>query len=238
MSVPNPKVLLVASKTGYQVREFARHAERLGYQVQLATDRCHVLDDPWADGAIPIRFEEPWTAPSQVAGMTFDGVIAVGDKPAYVAALIGEYLNVPFHSVEAVRASRNKFEMRRRFAQAGLLVPAYRRVSLEVDPQPAAEETEYPCVLKPLGLSASRGVIRADTPDEFIRAFERIRALLASPDILRMHRVRTGSFWLSSSSPARSSQSRGSLRRANSPFSRYSISPTRSTVLSLKKRCM
>ncbi len=187
MSFPNPKVLLVASKTGYQVREFARHAERLGYRVQLATDRCHVLDDPWADGAIPIRFEEPWTAPAQVAGMSFDGVIAVGDKPAYVAALIAEYLKLPFHSAEAVRASRNKFEMRRRFAEAGLLAPAYRRVSLDVDPQSAAEETDYPCVLKPLGLSASRGVIRADTSDEFIRAFERIRALLASPEILRMH---------------------------------------------------
>jgi len=38
-------------------------------------------------------------------------------------------------------------------------------------------------VLKPLALSASRGVIRADTPEEFVRAFERIRALLESPEV-------------------------------------------------------
>ena len=40
-----------------------------------------------------------------------------------------------------------------------------------------------PWVLKPLALSASRGVIRADTAEEFVRAFERIRALLRTPEV-------------------------------------------------------
>ena len=42
-------------------------------------------------------------------------------------------------------------------------------------------------MLKPLGLSASRGVIRADNPAEFIAAFRRIENLLADPDIARLH---------------------------------------------------
>src|SRR5207244_10926611 len=41
----------------------------------------------------------------------------------------------------------------------------------------------FPCVLKPLALSGSRGVIRADTPAEAAAAFERIRAMLLSPDV-------------------------------------------------------
>ncbi|MGH9430422.1 MAG: ATP-grasp domain-containing protein, partial [Terriglobia bacterium] len=41
----------------------------------------------------------------------------------------------------------------------------------------------FPCVLKPLALSASRGVIRANGPEEFVAAFERIRHLLSAPDI-------------------------------------------------------
>jgi biotin carboxylase len=41
----------------------------------------------------------------------------------------------------------------------------------------------YPCVLKPLVLSASRGVIRADEEAEFVAAFARIRAILASDDL-------------------------------------------------------
>jgi biotin carboxylase len=41
-----------------------------------------------------------------------------------------------------------------------------------------ARAARYPCVLKPLNLSASRGVIRANNLDEFVQAFERIRHLI------------------------------------------------------------
>jgi biotin carboxylase len=41
----------------------------------------------------------------------------------------------------------------------------------------------FPCVLKPLSLSASRGVIRANTIDQFITAFRRIAALLGRDDV-------------------------------------------------------
>ncbi len=50
------RALLVAAKTGYQVREFYGAAERLGLELVLATDRCHILDDPWADQATPVQF--------------------------------------------------------------------------------------------------------------------------------------------------------------------------------------
>jgi len=55
---PRPRVLLIASTTGYQVREFANAAERLGIELVFATDRCHVLQDPWGDAAIPLRFTD------------------------------------------------------------------------------------------------------------------------------------------------------------------------------------
>src|SRR5258706_10199459 len=64
-----------------------------------------------------------------------------------------------------------------------MLVPGFQRVALSEGPLAAAERAPYPCVLKPLGLSASRGVIRADNPAEFVAAFQRIKALLARPEI-------------------------------------------------------
>jgi formate-dependent phosphoribosylglycinamide formyltransferase (GAR transformylase) len=85
-----------------------------------------------------------------------------------------------------VRACRTKFLARERFRAAGLLVPEFHRVPLAEGPHPAAENVRYPCVLKPLGLSASRGVIRANNRDEFVAAFRRIEALLADPDIARL----------------------------------------------------
>jgi biotin carboxylase len=46
-----------------------------------------------------------------------------------------------------------------------------------------AREISYPAVVKPVALSASRGVMRVDDADEFRAAFERLRALLRSPDV-------------------------------------------------------
>jgi len=115
-------------------------------------------------------------------------MVAVGDRPAYIAALAAERLGViPYNSSASVNASRNKFLARERFRAAGLLVPEFHRVPLSEVPGRAAERARYPCVLKPLGLSASRGVIRADNPAEFVSAFRRIENLLADPDIARLH---------------------------------------------------
>jgi biotin carboxylase len=61
--------------------------------------------------------------------------------------------------------------------------PAYTRFTVTDDPAAAAGRVAYPCVLKPTVLAASRGVIRADTPAEFVAAFGRIRAILATPEV-------------------------------------------------------
>jgi hypothetical protein len=185
----NPKkLLLIAATTGYQTRVFAEAAERLGFDLLLATDRCHVLDDPWGDQAIALRFEDPEAAAEVLAAEArVDGIVALGDRPAYLAALAAERLGIPYNSADSVRACRNKFITRERFRAAGLLVPAFCRVTIADGPQLPAETAPYPCVLKPLGLSASRGVIRANDPREFVAAFRRIEALIRDPDILRLH---------------------------------------------------
>jgi len=75
--------------------------------------------------------------------------------------------------------------MRGLFSEAGLLVPHHFLADLDAHPHVLASYTNYPCVLKPLGLSASRGVIRANNPAEFAEAFFRIQRLLRQPEMLR-----------------------------------------------------
>jgi hypothetical protein len=184
----NKRLLLIGATTGYQTRVFAAAAERLGYELLLATDRCHVLDDPWGDRAVALRFEDPSGAAAALATQDrVDGIVAVGDRPAYIAALAAELMGIPYNSADSVAASRNKFVARERFSAAGLLVPDFHRIPVAEGPDRAAYQTHYPCVLKPLSLSASRGVIRADHPAGFIAAFRRIASLLADPDIARLH---------------------------------------------------
>ncbi|MGH9664673.1 MAG: ATP-grasp domain-containing protein, partial [Bryobacteraceae bacterium] len=110
----------------------------------------------------------------------------MGDRPAYLAALAAERMGLRYHPAAAVEASRNKYLAHERFRAAGLLAPQYSRVALDSNPEAAAATARYPCVLKPLGLSASRGVIRANDSAEFIAAFMRIRALLGTPEIARL----------------------------------------------------
>ena len=181
-----PRILLVAATTGYQTRSFANAARGRGIDVILATDRCHVLEDPWRDRAIPIRFEEPERAAETLSAMAFDGIVAVADRPTLVAALTAEMLGLPFHPPKAVAACRDKHRMRELFASAGLAVPRNFRAALDTDPREVSRECPFPCVLKPLGLSASRGVTRADNPAEFVAAFERIRRMLEQPEIQQL----------------------------------------------------
>ena len=181
-----PRILLFASTTGYQVREFDAAARRLGIDLALATDRCHVMEDPWGDRAIAVKFDRTAESLAALQGMSFDGVAAVGDVPAILAAEAAEMLGLPFHPPVAARACHDKFLARQLYKAAGLAVPRFFRVCLEDDPEAVAGRAPYPCVLKPVGLSASRGVIRANDRAEFGAAFTRIRGMLGAPEFVQV----------------------------------------------------
>jgi hypothetical protein len=180
------RVLLCATTTGYQTRSFDDAAAALGVELVLATDRCDHLDDPWRDRAVPVRFHEEAASCAAVldrlGDRRLDGVIAVGDRPVVLAALIAERLGLPWHEVEGARASRDKRLFKARLRDAGLPVPWSRVVP--VDPPPALlSDVPWPCVVKPLVLSGSRGVIRADGPSALAAAIERIGRILRAPDV-------------------------------------------------------
>jgi biotin carboxylase len=171
------RVLLVAATTGYQVREFAAAARELDVELVLATDRCHIMENPWGDHAAPVRFEDPDPGIEALAARgPFDGILAVGDRPACVAAQAAEHLgNLRFHSAEAARAASNKLLARERFRAGGMAVPEFRRMShTAARSGTSLPDVRFPCVLKPLDSSASRGVIRANNPEEFVQAAARI----------------------------------------------------------------
>jgi biotin carboxylase len=171
-------LLLFAATTGYQIRVFADAARRLGVDVTLATDRCHILDDPWGDRAIAVKFDQIEESLKALGGLRVDGVAAVGDGPAVMAAAAAEMLGVPFHPLAAALACHDKYRARQLFQAAGMRVPAFFRANLADDPAALAARAPYPCVLKPLGLSGSRGVIRANDAREFVAAFRRIAKIV------------------------------------------------------------
>jgi len=181
------RLLILASKLGYQTRSFAAAAQRLGIEVALGTDRCHQLDDPWNDRAIALAFERPDEAAAEIvahaAETPIHGIIALGDRPTPAAARAARSLGIRYNSVESVENCRSKLRQREVLSAAGLPVPAFYSFALGDSLTVAASRARFPCVLKPLRLAASQGVIRANDEVEFGAAAARIRALLESPEV-------------------------------------------------------
>ena len=178
---------MLFTTTGYQAAAFQEAADKLGVAVVAGSDRCHVLEDPWQDGAIPLRFEEPASSAKMIveyaAKHPLDAVIPIGDKSTLTAALACQALGLPHNSPAAVRACRDKYQFRQLLQTAGATDPSFCRLPAHSDPPSTPPGVAFPCVLKPLSLSASRGVIRADNTAQFTDAFRRIQALLETPDI-------------------------------------------------------
>lgn len=178
------RVLLLATTTGYQTRAFGDAAKRLGVELVFATDRCDQIDDPWQDGAIAIRFHAEESSVATIVEASrhrrIDAILAVGDRPTVIAAKAARALGLPWHPADAAAVARHKLLTRQRLRDAGLPVPWFRPLAIGHQPP---DILEFPCVIKPVALAGSRGVMRADDPESFRRAFERLRALMASPDI-------------------------------------------------------
>src|SRR5215472_5131840 len=122
-------LLLIGATTGYQTRVFAEAAGRLGFDLVLATDRCHVLDDPWGDRAIALRFEDPVEAARTLAEQArVNGIVAPGDRQAHIAALAAEQMGVRYNSPASTQAARDKFLAHSCFRAAGLPVADFYRV--------------------------------------------------------------------------------------------------------------
>lgn len=181
------RLLILASKLGYQTRSFAEAARELGVDVVFGTDRCAQLDDPWRDGAIALHFENPQAAAARLmealSERPVQGLLALGDRPTIAAAQFASAAGLVYNAPHAVEACRNKLTQRQLLRDTGLPVPPFFAFPLDEDLARVLPRVTFPCVVKPLTLAASQGVIRANDQREFKAAVERLRALLRSPEV-------------------------------------------------------
>jgi len=184
---PSARLLLLLPTTTYRTQAFVDAATGLGVDLVCASEQPSTFEAQVPDHLLTLDFRDPDGAAAQVArfaaGRPIDAVVAVDDLTTVVAAAIAARLGLKANPVAAAAAARDKHAMRQRLRAAGVPQPRFALVALAEDPARAAARAAYPCVLKPRALSASRGVIRADGPDEFVAAFRRIAALLGRDDV-------------------------------------------------------
>jgi biotin carboxylase len=184
---PLQRLLLLIPTTTYRTEDFVDAARTLDVDLVIASDRPNVMSGEFPDHLLTLPFADPAAAAAEMRGYAarrpVDAVVPVDDATTVVASAIGEALGLRVNPLAAAQATRNKRVMRGLLARAGVPSPAFTVVRADEDPRAAAGRVGYPCVLKPLVLSASRGVIRADDEATFAAAFERIRAILRAPDV-------------------------------------------------------
>jgi biotin carboxylase len=181
------RLLLLLPTVTYRTVAFVEAARRLGIEVTVASERPSTFERANPTGLVTLDFADPAHAAAQARAFArahpVHGVVAVDDDTAVVAAAIAQELGLRGNPVAAARAARDKHQQRQMLAAAAVAVPRFELLTIAADPERVAGRAAYPCVLKPLRLSASRGVVRADDPPGFVAAFRRVQAILEQPDV-------------------------------------------------------
>lgn len=182
-----PRLLLLASARTYRNRAFRDAARKLGVEVTLGLDVPPPLL-PQGGRRLALDYRDFSAATAAILAYAREhpvaAILGVDDSGTVLAARAGAALGLPHNAPDAAEAASDKAAMRARFAAAGVPSPAFQKFSLPADPEDLAETIGagaigYPCVLKPTRLSASKGVMRANDPFEFVERFERLKRILA-----------------------------------------------------------
>ena len=178
------RLLLLLPTATYRAEAFLDTARSLNLSVTIGMERVPEGLPVSSDDVLPLDVRDPQAAAQTAVQFAqhhpIDAVIGVDDVTAVTAAAIAQAIGLPHNSVASVTAARNKRQMRELLSGQGIPVPRHKVFPLDGDPREFAKQVVYPCVVKPLILSASCGVIRANDEEEFSGAFRRVGTLLTN----------------------------------------------------------
>lgn len=183
------RVLLLLPTTTYRTKAFLDAARRVGVEIVAASELPSALESRNPEGLITLDFLDPAEAARQGARYAgehkIDAVVPVDEDTAVAAAALARAINLNYNSAEAATLAKHKRLMREALKQAGARVPRFWSFSLDEDAREIAARVEFPCVIKPVFLSTSRGVMRADNEEELAGALARLGRIVSDPRIAR-----------------------------------------------------
>ena len=179
-------ILLLLPVTSYRNEDFLDAARKLNVSVIPVADYCPQLAPAWGmDALSSVHFDQPLQSAQTILDhlpAKPDAVLAVDDHGLELAALLRERLDLPGNAVAAVGLTRDKLAFRHLLRAHSFRCPDFQPVADDADVLPLARRLTYPVVVKARRLSASRGVVRADSAEEFITAVRWVRAIQARAD--------------------------------------------------------
>lgn len=178
-----PRIALVVPSTTYRATDFVEAAARLDADVMVVSDHRQALADMMGDRAVKVSLRDSAHAADEIAAraqrLPLDAVIGVDDQGVEIAALASARLGLPHSPAEAVAATRDKQRMRTLLgADDRVRQPSWLPATTPAEARESAAALGCPVVVKPVSLSASRGVLRADDPDAAAAAAGRTLRML------------------------------------------------------------
>src|SRR2546430_4664592 len=176
-------LLLIPSRT-YRTHDFMTAASRLEVEVVVGSEHRPALAGRMEGRHRRLDFGNVEAPTQRIVALArmhpLAAIVAVDDAGTLLAATAARALGLPHNPVDAVEAARDKKRMRERFARAGLLTPRFTTAAIDADAQTIAASVGYPCVVKPIDLSASQGVVKVDDAASFPAVFARVAAIVAA----------------------------------------------------------
>lgn len=181
-AVIRPRVLVIAPQDSYRTAPYIDTALAIGIDILIASEGRHSLVSAVARG-LHIDFNDPLRSleliENEARSGSFRGVIATDDSTTEMASLVARRLGLAHNRPEAARIARRKDLARATLKAASVQVPEFRLIRLDRALNPQIMGFPFPCVVKPLAMSGSRGVIRCDDEDQFLSAVRRVEAIIA-----------------------------------------------------------
>jgi biotin carboxylase len=181
-----PRVMLVLPTATYRATAFLRAAADLDLEVVVASNEAPTLAALMEGRVLALDLQRPGESADRAlefdARWPVDAVVGVDEASVVTAANIADRLGITLcNPVAAVEATRDKRLLRRRLTAAGLVQPSVAEIDVDADARTldtAVGAVGLPCVVKPVDLAASRGVIRADSRADVDAAVQRVGRLL------------------------------------------------------------
>jgi biotin carboxylase len=178
------RLLLILPSATYRAADFMTAAREMGVAITVASERRATMSEAMGDRALTLRLSDSQDAAETIIARArdtpFAAIVGVDDQGVMAAALASERLGLAHNPPAAVARTRDKAAMRQALADADIPQPRFVLLAPGADVPTATRTIGLPCVVKPLSLSGSQGVIRADDLDQARSAAERVRRILAA----------------------------------------------------------
>lgn len=166
----NTKTILIAGAGANQLGIFSK-AQEMGLKVIAVDGNPNAPGFPLADIGIAMDICDPNELIRLAQEHSADGIYPAAELSVEAVSQAIDHLGLPGVSPTVAERVRNKFEMRKALAAAGLPNPKFFGCSTFEEAIEASAQLLYPFIIKPADANSSKGVLQISSGDDLERAF-------------------------------------------------------------------